>query len=948
MAAEIVPVMEAAPWPLHDYTSPGLRVIRPDAAFPHLVAGDALHHPWKYLRRDVPHVWYCDERFPLMGFLNRDEAVLLHNIALQFEGKPALEIGSWLGWSTCHLALGGVVLDVVDPAHEDPLIRASVEESLARCGVADRVNLVRGRSPESIAQLGRRWNLFFIDGEHEGAGPLRDAMACLPYAADDCAFVFHDLASPAVAAGLRFLAEKGFEVVVYQTAQIMAMAWRGDVTPVAHVPDPAVAWQMPPHLIGLPVSGVDFAPARGAIRQLREVFADDPTNTAPPSVCLVTSELVGPFKNGGIGTANTGLAELLVSAGMRVTVLYTGAVWTHVPIGSWKEHYAERGIELHALSIAETKHLAGPVAAHSYVVPWLVHRYLTASRFDVVHFNDCCGEGSLALAAKRLGLGFADTLLVVGLHSPSRWVIDANHTLAATPVLAAFDYAERLSVSSADVLWSPSRYLLDWAAERGFQLPEQTFVQQYAMPSGTGAPREIGHDERRPLKELVFFGRLEERKGLRVFCNAIHNLRDELASHGIAVTFLGKPERCAGMDSLEYIGRRAKSWTFPVKTITNFGQPQALAYLQRDGVLAVMPSPLDNSPCTVYEALAAGIPFLAARTGGIPELIARGDQERVLFEYGTDGLTNALRDVIARGGAVASHAVAPEETRRAWQAMHVRWRELLPAREAPVPRPRTLAAIIDHRSGAALNVTVNSLSLCPSLQRFIVLNRSGESFPLPTIDLTTTDVDAVAADVAGVTEDIVLLIHSGVAVIPEALEMLVRAIDSDTVDGVQPACRVTTAGLPDIIPPLGGSVPFSLYEGVTFTGGIAIRREVLVAAQQARSYVADAPFMGLADFCVTHGARILPYPEVVLERAIVQRVDSKSSAPARIAAYENVSENDRYYMLASGYAASDGRGVPTKRELARFAANAGFSFAVRLGAAARRRMRRWMSLSGPG
>src|SRR5207253_4357074 len=154
-------------WPLRDYVSPGLRVLHPDDAFPHMRAGDALHHPWKYLRRDVPHIWYADERYPLMGFLNRDEATLLHNIALQFAGKPALEIGSWLGWSTCHLALAGVTLEVIDPAHDDPAFRAIVQESLDRCGVAERVTLRGGRSPEAIAKLGRKWSLFFIDGDHE-------------------------------------------------------------------------------------------------------------------------------------------------------------------------------------------------------------------------------------------------------------------------------------------------------------------------------------------------------------------------------------------------------------------------------------------------------------------------------------------------------------------------------------------------------------------------------------------------------------------------------------------------------------------------------------------------------------------------------------------------------------------------------------------------------------
>src|SRR3954464_6682955 len=126
-ASTTEPAAAAPAWPLYDYIPPRLRVGRPDDASPPMRPGDSLHHPWKYLRRDVPHLWYADDRFPLMGFLNRDEAVLLHNIALQFAGKRAREIGSWLGWSTAHLALGGVTVDVIDPAHDDPSFRTIVE-----------------------------------------------------------------------------------------------------------------------------------------------------------------------------------------------------------------------------------------------------------------------------------------------------------------------------------------------------------------------------------------------------------------------------------------------------------------------------------------------------------------------------------------------------------------------------------------------------------------------------------------------------------------------------------------------------------------------------------------------------------------------------------------------------------------------------------------------------
>jgi len=930
--------IDEATWSLHDYISPGLRVVRPDDCFPHMRAGDPLHHPWKYLRRDVPHRWYSDERFPLMGFLNRDEAVLLHNIALQFAGKRALEIGSWLGWSTCHMAMAGVLLDVIDPAHEDPAIRTSVEDSLRRAGVAERVNLARGRSPESLPELKQRWSLFFIDGDHEAPSPLRDTAGALAYATDDCAFVFHDLASPAVAAPLRFLQEKGFNVVVYQTAQIMALAWRGNVTPVAHVPDPDVAWQLPPHLAGLPIAGVDVQlRTRPDYASLRDRSYREARSK--PSVCIVTSELIGTFKNGGVGTSMTGLAELLASEGLAVTVLYTGVIWTpDVRVEPWVKHYAARGIELVALSIEETKTLAGPLKEIAFVTPWLVYRWLRERHFDVIHFNDCCGDGSLALVAKALGLRFGDSLLALALHSPSRWVFDLNHVLPSTRICAAFDYSERLSLACADLLWSPSRYLLDWVVSRGFELPRQTYVQQYVMPQPPAA--DVARGRTAPPKEIVFFGRLEERKGLRLFCNAIHALADELVQRGITVTFLGKAERCAGMPSLEFIARRSATWRFPVRTLTDLGQPEALHYLQSGDKLAVMPSPFDNSPCTVYEALGAGIPFLAARTGGIPELVESADRDHVLFDYTTGALRNALADAIERGGWRARPAVPPEDARRSWREMHAHWQELLPAAENEAPRDVTIAAIIEHPAGADLIRTLDSLKACPRVYRWIILNRGGEAMPHKNIDLLSADAEAMEAELAAIQEDVVLLIHSGVAVLPEAFTPMLEAMERAGVDGLVPAGCITGERRTRVIPPLGGNVTVSLLDGVTSGGALVVRSETLRRAMAGRALAIESPFLGVADFCVTRSDRIWPYPEPVVERPAACVINTLSSLPARIAPYGDASANDRYYILAAGYeAASERRSLGWMRRLAFMALDSGFTFAVRAASWGRRRLR---------
>ncbi len=249
-------------FPAKDYVSPGFRTIKPDHAFPNMVVGNTDDCQWPYLRREIPHNWYVDRRIPTIGFLSRDEAHILYNTALKFAGRRALEIGCWLGWSACHMALAGLQLDVIDPLLSRVEIHQSVFQSLSTAGAKmetpGEVTLVPGTSPEKVAELAsrfqRRWSLIFIDGDHDAPGPLKDAMICERYVEPDAIILFHDLASPDVGQGLDYLKQLGWETMIYQTMQVMGVAWRGQVEPVIHAPDPQVSWQLPDHLSRHPVS----------------------------------------------------------------------------------------------------------------------------------------------------------------------------------------------------------------------------------------------------------------------------------------------------------------------------------------------------------------------------------------------------------------------------------------------------------------------------------------------------------------------------------------------------------------------------------------------------------------------------------------------------------------------------------------------------------------------
>jgi predicted O-methyltransferase YrrM len=243
----------------HDYVSPTLTDPGLQFLFPNMVESDRDLNDWKYLRREIPHIWRADQRSPIMGFVSVDEAALLRGLALPFVGRRALEIGCWRGWSTAHIASAGVVLDVIDPVLNDPQIFEEMQTMLSGLGASGRVALYPEKSPGAIFSVAEEhaepWSFAFIDGDHENDAPSVDAANIAVKMARDAMVVFHDLASPCVGNGLAYLRDKGWNTMIFQTMQIMGVAWRGDVAVPLHIPDPSVDWQIPEHLETYPVSG---------------------------------------------------------------------------------------------------------------------------------------------------------------------------------------------------------------------------------------------------------------------------------------------------------------------------------------------------------------------------------------------------------------------------------------------------------------------------------------------------------------------------------------------------------------------------------------------------------------------------------------------------------------------------------------------------------------------
>ena len=384
---------------------------------------------------------------------------------------------------------------------------------------------------------------------------------------------------------------------------------------------------------------------------------DAATLATTKRICIATPDILGPIKNGGIGTAYHHLARLLAGRGHEVVIGYVNANANDARgMAATRALYAEYGVGFEAIAPRP----AAPTPLQRVTAPtWALLEWLRVQDppFDIVHASDWHGLCYGPLLAKSLGAAFGTTHFVIHGHGPTLWNVEGNQQLVATEHELGWVFMERRSVELADTVTCGSAHLLGWMREAGYALPARSFVWPNPFPapdrSSDAATARATRDGAR-LEEVVFFGRLEPRKGLVLFIDAI----DRLVRRGRApgkVTFLGSVS--PRIDGPGLIRQTARDWPIEVRTITDLDAVGAVSYLSTPGRLAVLPSLQENASLAVTECLHAGIPFLAAATGGTPELVARADRDRALVPP----------DHIALGDRVAELAAAP------LRPVHARW-----------------------------------------------------------------------------------------------------------------------------------------------------------------------------------------------------------------------------------------------------------------------------------
>jgi len=385
-------------------------------------------------------------------------------------------------------------------------------------------------------------------------------------------------------------------------------------------------------------------------------------------IAIASVDIAGPYHCGGVGAAYHGLALALAGAGHDVTLVYLHHKFHQGDIQEWFGYFEARGIRFVHLPQPPDSPIwyANRKEASLRCYEWLSRQ----PPFDAIHFHEWLGLPYYSLLAKKQGLAFQDTTLLVGAHGPMRWSRIGDESLTARAEDLVIDFLERRSVELADVVVSPSRYLLEWMRDDGWMLPPNSFVEHNIL-EGLNLSRDRQDDS---IQELVFFGRLDRRKGLPFFCDVLDRL---VKTCQFSIAFLGSESAIDGKRSVEYLRARAAAWNREPAYLTSLGRKEALEYLSGAGRLAVMPSQLDNSPCTVQECIQEGIPFLASDRGGIQELVDPDDRDRVTAPLRLGSFAARLEAAIHFGHGAARPAQSLRMSRDNW----IQWHAAVPLSE---------------------------------------------------------------------------------------------------------------------------------------------------------------------------------------------------------------------------------------------------------------------------
>lgn len=568
-------------------------------------------------------------------------------------------------------------------------------------------------------------------------------------------------------------------------------------------------------------------------------------------------------------------------------VLEAGNLIVHrVALDDAPSHDVDRGVPEALLASS------CPVQAFSWQAAQLAERLVVNEGVDVVESQEWEAPLYHFQLRRDAGLGPARRPpCIVHVHSPSATIFAANEwdrTVADFAPLAAM---EAFSITRADAVLCPSRFIADQVlADYGVD-PARVTVIPYPRVDVAVAHRDDGvwNDE-----VVCHVGRLEPRKGVLEWAEAIATLSREFPAARFEFVGADTPLAVTGGRTVQRamlarLPRHARSRV----TFHGSKPPADVAALLARASIAVIPSRWENLPFSCIEAMSTGLPVLVSPHGGMRELVADGVSGWIADDGSPAGLVTAARRALGASGAerramgeVAAAAVRRHCDPTAVVCRHLEMRQALqwppgdvpaigvPPAVTPSSIPPDVGVVVDG-DGPAAAATLESLRALGASAAQLMVGAATAWRPsaVPTAQEIVADL-AGAARAFAASGDLaaVVVVEAGAAIEPDFVARARAWLARDgTLGVVVPWVRTIGSGEVVVVRPGSATQPLDAESVVA--PAVVVRTAALPVAARTR----DA----LVGQAAAAGWRTVPFPSIA---ATMPSLQARPSVRRRLSA----------------------------------------------------------------
>ena len=337
-------------------------------------------------------------------------------------------------------------------------------------------------------------------------------------------------------------------------------------------------------------------------------------------ICLtINSSPWSMFKGGG-QLAVHHLACSLSAKGHEVHALYSKYSDEHFEVDvPYKIHWAQhQDFSMFNLNIFSYSKVLAPLAARE--------------KFDAIHGNaeEACGVGNIAGRIKAAYVftshapNIPTTGMLQGMAHPIRFLKSINTYL----LRQAMDEADRIVAFSQFSRKLIVNGLGNACANRVEVIPPGIESSWFEVEKNKVMPAQ-----------LLFWGRVEEEKGLTELFVALNTVAKKFPN--VKLTLVGEGNRLQEYKSLVTDLGLSNRVEF-----TGWLNNQEIQTLAAKCSIGIFPSRIESFGLSVVEAMATGLPVIAARGGAVPENIKDGVTGTLVPVNNSDALAGAINKAL--------------------------------------------------------------------------------------------------------------------------------------------------------------------------------------------------------------------------------------------------------------------------------------------------------------